>query len=122
MKATLMKLKRVIETEQTDWEKDFGVKAIHRDNPSYDKVSAVKGYTMELYPTLDEGEVSKILTPFVVFNASLTLFFTSGVKSAPSRASMRSGIAPFSKKLAKKILTDLSSLSDSRALIQVGYP
>lgn len=76
MKATLMKLKRVIETEQTDWEKDFGVKAIHRDNPSYDKVSAVKGYTMELYPTLDEGEVSKILAKRLAdgFDCDYTLY------------------------------------------------
>ena len=54
-------MKVYITTDETDWGTEFGVYALFRDSRLYENTSAVKGYTVEIFEGMDEGDVSNIL-------------------------------------------------------------
>lgn len=62
-------MKKFIETEETDWMKDFGVLAINRISRIFENTSSVKGNVIEIYYGLDENQVSNVLGQFLEIGA-----------------------------------------------------
>lgn len=58
-------MKQFINTEETDWMRDYGVYAVNRDSRLFENTSAVKGYVIEVYFGLNENETSNRLADFL---------------------------------------------------------